>query len=147
MQAPLYFLSFDASNLPDIYPAHRVLTDGRKLGDVPAKEWATLPEISENPIGVGPYVLKEWVKGEKMVFEANPYFYGGAPKTKNLIVAFITPENAEAQLIGGQVDILDDTTLAGISETLKNAADAGAAKIIVDPSATWEYIDFNMFLP
>ncbi len=147
VQAPLYFLTFDATNLPDIYPAHLVLSDGRKLADVPASEWATLPEIAETPLGIGPYVLKEWVKGEKMVFEANPFYYGGEPKTKNLIVFFITAENAEAQLIGGQVDILDDTTLAGISETLKNAGDAGAVKIIIDPSATWEHIDFNMFLP
>lgn len=146
-QAPLYFLNFDPQGLPDIYPAHRVLSDGRKLADVPAKEWTTLPEIAENPIGVGPYVLKEWVKGEKMVFEANPYYFGGAPRTKNLVISFVTPENAEAQLIGGQVDILDFTTLVGVSETLKNAADAGKIQIIVDPSASWEHIDMNLFLP
>ena len=88
-QSPLYFLDLDASTLPDIYPAHRVLSDGRKLADVPAAEWTTLPEIAENPIGAGPYVLKEWVKGEKMVFEANPYYYGGAPKTKNIVISFV----------------------------------------------------------
>jgi ABC-type transport system substrate-binding protein len=146
-QAPLYFLAFDASYLPDIYPAHRVLSDGRTLADVPAAEWTTLPEIAENPIGVGPYVLKEWVKGEKMVFEANPYFYAGEPKTKNLVISFITPENAEAQLIGGQVDLLDFTTLVGVSEALVNAEAEGLIKLIVDPSASWEHIDYNLFLP
>ncbi len=146
-ESPLYFLAFDASTLPDIYPAHRVLSDGRTLADVPASEWTTLPEIAENPIGVGPYVLTEWVKGEKMVFAANPYYYGGAPKTPNLVIAFITPENAEAQLIGGQVDLLDFTTLVGVSETLKNAADEGAITLIIDPSASWEHIDYNLFLP
>jgi ABC-type transport system substrate-binding protein len=146
-QAPLYFLAFDASTLPDIYPAHRVLSDGRTLADVPPSEWTTLPEIAENPIGVGPYVLKEWVRGEKMVFEANPYYFAGEPKTKNLIIAFITPENAEAQLIGGQVDILDFTTLVGVSEALRDAEASGAIKIIIDPSASWEHIDYNLFLP
>ena len=146
-QSPLYFLSFDSSALPDIYPAHRVLSDGRKLGDVPAAEWTTLPEIAESPIGVGPYVITEWVKGEKMVFEANPYFYGGAPKTPNIVISFLAPENAEAQLIGGQVDILDFTTLVGVSEALKGAEEQGAIRIIVDPSASWEHIDFNLFLP
>ncbi len=146
-QAPLYFLAFDGSTLPDIYPAHRVLADGRKLADVPPSEWTTLPEIAENPIGVGPYVLKEWVKGEKMVFEANPHFYGGTPKTKNLVISFVSPENAEAQLLGGQVDILDNTTLVGVSETLKNAADQGLIRLIIDPSGSWEHIDYNLFLP
>ncbi len=146
-QAPLYFLAFDASTLPDIYPAHRVLSDGRLLADVPPSEWTTLPEIAENPIGVGPYVLKEWVRGEKMVFEANPFYFAGEPKTKNLIIAFITPENAEAQLIGGQVDILDFTTLVGVSEALRDAEAGGAIKVIIDPSASWEHIDYNLFLP
>jgi ABC-type transport system substrate-binding protein len=146
-QAPLYFLAFDGSTLPDIYPAHRVLADGRKLADVPASEWTTLPEIAESPIGVGPYVLKEWVKGEKMVFEANPFYYGGAPKTPNIVITFIASENAEAQLLGGQVDILDNTTLVGVSETLKNAADAGQITLMIEPSASWEHIDYNLFLP
>jgi peptide/nickel transport system substrate-binding protein len=114
---------------------------------VPAAEWTTLPEIAENPIGVGPYVLTEWVKGEKMVFEANPHYYAGEPKTKNLVISFITPENAEAQLIGGQVDILDFTTLVGVSEALVNAEAEGLIKLIVDPSASWEHIDYNLFLP
>ncbi len=126
------------------YPAHRVLSDGRKLADVPAKEYTTLPEIAENPIGVGPYVLKEWVKGEKMVFEANPYFYLGAPKTPNIVILFITSENAEAQLLGGQVDILDGTSLVGVTETLDAAAKEGKITIIVEPSATWEHIDLNL---
>jgi ABC-type transport system substrate-binding protein len=146
-QSPLYFLAFDSSTLPDINPAHRVLSDGRKLADVPPSEWTTLPEIAENPIGVGPYMITEWVKGEKMVFEANPYFYGGAPKTPNIVISFLAPENAEAQLIGGQVDILDFTTLVGVSEALKGAEEQGAIRIIVDPSASWEHIDFNLFLP
>jgi ABC-type transport system substrate-binding protein len=147
VQAPLYFLSFDPNSLPDLYPAHRVLSDGRRLADVPASEWTTLPEIAETPIGVGPYIIKEWVKGEKMVFEANPYYFLGEPATKNLVVAFITPENSEAQLIGGQLDILDHSTLVGVTEALKNASDAGKITIIVDPSATWEHIDFNLFVP
>ena len=36
-------------------------------------------------------MIKEWVKGEKMVFEANPYFFKGAPKTPNLVIAFVSP--------------------------------------------------------
>jgi ABC-type transport system substrate-binding protein len=146
-QAPLYFLAFDGSTLPDIYPAHRVLSDGRTLADVPAAEWTTLPEIAENPIGVGPYVLTEWVKGERMVFEANPYYYGGEPKTPNIVISFITPENAEAQLIGGQVDILDNTTLVGLSEALVNAEAEGLIRFVIAPSASWEHIDYNLFLP
>jgi ABC-type transport system substrate-binding protein len=82
-----------------------------------------------------------------MVFEANPYYYRGEPKTKNIILSFVTPENAEAQLLGGQVDILDDTTLVGVTEPLKAAADAGQIQTLVIPSGTWEHIDMQLSLP
>jgi ABC-type transport system substrate-binding protein len=146
VQDPLYFLTQFGS-----YPAHEVVESegpykGKTLAEVPAKDWATLPEIAEKPLGTGPYVIKEWVKGEKMVFEANPYWVFGEPKTKNIVIAFVTPENAEAQLLGGQVDILDSTTLVGVTDQLKSAADEGKIKLLVNPSATWEHIDINLFV-
>ncbi len=70
-------------------------------------------------------MITEWVKGEKIVLEAHPYWFGGTPKTPNMVISIVTPENAEAQLLGGQVDMLDSTTLAGVTETLDDAAKAG----------------------
>jgi ABC-type transport system substrate-binding protein len=145
-QDPLYFLA----PYTYYYPAHQVVESdgpnkGKTLAEVPAKDFATLPEIANSPMGIGPYVLTEWVKGEKMVFEANPYWALGEPKTKNIVISFVTAENAEAQLLGGQVDILDSTTLVGVTQTLKDAADAGTVKLLVNPSATWEHIDFSLF--
>ncbi len=66
-----------------------------------------------------------------------------APKTKNLVVKFVTAENAEAQLLTGEVDILDATTLAGLTQTLVDAEAAGKIKTLVIASATWEHIDIN----
>ncbi len=141
VQDPLYFRAPYY-----IYPSHRKLADGRMLADVPAKEWATLIEVAEMPIDIGPYILKEWVKGEKMVFEANPNYVLGEPKTKNLVIAFVSAENAEAQLLGGQVDLLGSETLAGLTETLANAEKEGKIKTAVIAGATWEHIDIGMFL-
>ncbi len=132
-------------------PAHQVIESegaykGKTLAEVPAKDWPTLPEIAEKPLGFGPYVLTEWVKGEKMVFEANPYYVLGAPKTQTIVISFITAENAEAQLIAGGVDVLDSTTLVGVTETLSKAAEEGKITLLVNPSATWEHIDFSLFV-
>lgn len=141
-QDPTYFVLSDFY----MYPAHRVLSDGRKLADVPAKEYATLPEIAQQPWGFGPYMVKEWVKGEKIVLEADPYWFGGKPATPNFTVAIVTPENAEAQLLAGQVDVLGSETLSGITETLDKAEKAGKVKNSVIPGGTWEHIDFNLFV-
>lgn len=146
VQDPTYFL-------PPIgwYASHRVIESegpykGKTLAEVAPKDWVTLAEIAENPIDVGPYMLVSWEKGVQMVFEANPNFYLGAPKTARIVIKFITPENAEAQLLGGEVDVLDGTTLTGVTETLRAAADEGKIIIFINPSATWEHIDFNLFI-
>ena len=146
VQDPLFFLA------PwGWYPAHRVIESespykGKTLAEVPAKDWGTLAEIAENPIDVGPYMITGWEKGVQMTYEANPYFYLGAPKTPKIVVKLITAENAEAQLLGGEVDVLDSTTLVGVTETLKAAADEGKIVLYAQPSATWEHIDMNLFV-
>jgi ABC-type transport system substrate-binding protein len=138
---PLYFTPIWGT-----YPAHRVIADGRVLADVPAAEWATLREISEAPIGWGPYMLVEWVKGEKLVYEPNPYWVFGAPKTPNFVIQIVTAEAAEALLLGGEVDMLDSTTLAGLSQALVDAETAGTVKTWTIAGGTWEHIDFALFI-
>jgi len=41
--------------------------------------------ISDNPNGTGPYKLVKWNRGDSVVFEANPDYWGEKAKTKNLI--------------------------------------------------------------
>ncbi|MGE5257375.1 MAG: ABC transporter substrate-binding protein, partial [Hyphomicrobiales bacterium] len=36
-------------------------------------------EVRQNPVGAGPYVLKEWVKGDRLVFVRNEKYYGDKP--------------------------------------------------------------------
>ncbi len=119
---------------------------GKTLADVPAKDWGTLKEVSESPIDVGPYMITDWKKGDSLTFEANPFYYLGKAKTAKIVVKIVAAENAEAQLLGDQVDVLDDTTLTGVSELLNKAATDGKIKVYAQPSATWEHIDFNLFL-
>jgi len=71
---------------------------------------------------------------------------GGAPKTPNIVIQVITPESQEALLLGGEVDILDAVTLAGLSQTIVDAETAGKIKTLILPSATWEHIDINLFI-
>ncbi|CAN5873713.1 ABC transporter substrate-binding protein [soil metagenome] len=141
-QSPTYYL-------PPIgdYPSHQKLADGRVLADVPAKEWQTLPEITEMPIGDGPYMITEWQKGQSMKLTVNPYFKP-APAIKNITVTFIPDTNtAVAQLISGDVDWLDTASLGGGPEvqTVLDATKEGKVQSQIVASPTWEHIDFNLF--
>jgi ABC-type transport system substrate-binding protein len=140
VQDPLYFVP-----IWGLYPAHQVISDGRALADVPAAEWATLPEVAEKPLAYGPYKLVEWVKGEKMVFAANEYWVGGAPASPNFVIQFVTAESAEALLLGGEVDILASESLAGLNETLKAAEAEGKIVTYTEAGGTWEHIDIQLF--
>ncbi|MBW2307170.1 MAG: hypothetical protein JRG73_09565 [Deltaproteobacteria bacterium] len=65
--------------------------------------------IAENPMGTGPYVFKEWKKGEKVVLEANPDYWGKKPSIKHVTFK-IVPEIAVqvADLITGKTHIVTD---------------------------------------
>ena len=143
VQWPLYY----AQPL-GAYPSHQVLADGRNLADVPAAEWATLPEIAEDPLSTGPYKLVEWEKGQRMVFEANENYYGGEPAIKNITIQFFDDtQQAVAQLLTGDVDVLGTETLgAGPEvETVLEAGREGNLQVETIASPTWEHIDMNLF--
>lgn len=53
----------------------------------------TSPEINRNPIGTGPYKLKEWVTGQKIVLEAFDDYFEGKPNIDK-VVARIIPDTA-----------------------------------------------------
>jgi ABC-type transport system substrate-binding protein len=127
-----------------------VLSDGRNLADVPAVEWATLPEIAETPLAWGPYYVAEWLKGQSITLAANPYYTMGTVATPNVIFTIVADTNqAVAQLIAGDVDYLDDSTLGAGAEvqTVIDAANStGAVMYNIAGSPTWEHLDMNMFV-
>ncbi len=130
-----------------IYPSHLKLADGRALADVPAKEWATLPEIAEKPLSWGPFQLTDWKKGQSITFTRNEY-YQPAPKLKTVVIQFFPDtQTAVAALLGGDVDWLEKATLGAGAEvqTALDAAKEGKINVELSPNPTWEHIDMNLF--
>lgn len=67
---------------------------------------ATHP-VNNRPVGTGPFVFKEWVRGSHVVLERNPnYWDPGKPHIDRLVVRFITdPAAAAAALESGDADL------------------------------------------
>ena len=58
-----------------------------------------------NPIGSGRYILKQWDKGQQVILEANPDYYGEAPKMKRVTILFMEEDAAFLAVQSGQVDV------------------------------------------
>lgn len=77
-------------------PKH--LLDGKDLND--------LSDFAQNPVGTGPFRLKEVVKGSHVLVEANPNYHWGPPKLKNIVFKILPDINTVmAQLRAGELDL------------------------------------------
>ena len=73
------------------------------VGIVP--EHAYGPDYGLNPIGSGRYIMKQWDKGQQIIFEANPDYYGKEVQMKKVTVVFMDEDAAFAAAKAGQVDL------------------------------------------
>jgi peptide/nickel transport system substrate-binding protein len=67
-----------------------------------------------SPVGSGPWKLKEWVRGDHMIFDANPDYFQGRPYLDRVIVKVIPDATvAFAALEKGDVDYFPFTGVIG----------------------------------
>ena len=62
--------------------------------------------LKSAPIGTGPFMLQEWVRGDRIILKKNPeYHVKGLPKLDRVVFRFIADPNAvQAALKAGDVD-------------------------------------------
>ena len=92
-------------------------------------------KMSEHPNGTGPYMVKEWVRGDHITLEANPNYWGEAPKNKTLIIRW-SAESA-ARLLELQ---------AGTADGIMAPSPDDYASITADPNLKlYPYSNGNVF--
>lgn len=64
------------TTIPQPWLAHLLSSSGFGLNSGPSLA-RDLKEIGENPIGSGPYVLKEWKRGDEIIFSRNDNYHWG----------------------------------------------------------------------
>jgi peptide/nickel transport system substrate-binding protein len=62
-------------------------------------------DLLSKPIGTGPYMVKEWVRGDHLTFVPNPYYWGEKPKNSQVI--FRWNKEAAARLLELQAGTVD----------------------------------------
>ena len=51
--------------------------------------------FNSNPVGTGPFKVKEWVRGDHLTLVPNDDYFLGKPKLQQIVVRFIPDENTE----------------------------------------------------
>ncbi|MBO0993749.1 ABC transporter substrate-binding protein [Bacillus sp. SD088] len=73
------------------------------MGIVP--EHAYNDSYNEHPIGSGPFELVQWNKGQQLIVQSNPYYYGKQPFFKKLTFIFLSEDAVFAAAKAGEVDV------------------------------------------
>jgi ABC-type transport system substrate-binding protein len=92
------------------------------------------------PNGTGPYKLAEWDTGNRLVFEANPSYWGEAPKAPNAELRW--SDNTAQRLVeleSGAVDGIDNPGREEISKIQGNSA----LQFLPRPAMNTFYIGMN----
>ena len=69
------------------------------------QDWSENDATKNHPIGSGPFKFVEYNQGQNMTLEANPDYFGGAPKLDKLILSIVPDDTTAMQaLINGDLD-------------------------------------------
>ncbi len=124
--APLVSLVLSAEDFP-ILPKH-LLATYPNFNDIP---------FDSQPIGSGPFVVKRWLRGDRVEMSANPFYFRGKPGIELLTIRFVADGNtAINQLRTGEADgFFDDLdtnnypmlrSVPGMRVTLTPLSEVGA---------------------
>jgi len=63
-------------------------------------------DVRQHPVGAGPYVVSEWVKGDRIVMVRNENYWGEKPTVEKIVWKIVPDDNTrEAMLRAGQIQV------------------------------------------
>jgi peptide/nickel transport system substrate-binding protein len=136
---------FDAM---DILPRH-LLEDPYQQGTL-AQAW-TLTTPPSQIAGMGPFRLKEYVPGQKLVLERNPYYWKVDSKHQRLPyldeLTFLFVPSEDAQLLrfeAGDTDLISRLSADNYLAIQKDASSRGFQLFDLGPSLDYNFLVFNL---
>jgi len=97
-------------------------------------------EIATHPVGTGPFAFQSQKSGDSITLEANPTYWGGAPKVLGVTFRFISePSTALSALQAGEIDWTDSIPAQRVAQ-LK---DDDSITLATTPSNDYWYLALN----
>ncbi|KAF0823076.1 oligopeptide ABC transporter substrate-binding protein [Cytobacillus firmus] len=76
-------------------------------GDISSKELPDSDQIRKNPIGIGPFKVKNIVPGEMIEFERFDDYWQGKPKLDGIVYKIIDGSLAQGLVQNGEIDVIE----------------------------------------
>ena len=115
-----------------------------------AQVW-TLTTAPSEIAGMGPFRLKEYAPGQKLVLERNPYYWkvdgskNRLPYLDELVFLFVGNEDAQTiRFQAGDTDIISRFSAENYALLSKEAASRGTELIDLGPSLEYNFLVFNL---
>ncbi|MCG8351513.1 MAG: peptide ABC transporter substrate-binding protein [Chloroflexales bacterium] len=104
-------------------------------------------DFDRNPVGTGPFVVKEWIAADHITFVPNPnYREAGKPYVDQIIFKIVpNPDVATEQLKAGQLDVVMNLRADQVA-TIEQANDPSLV-VMTSKAASVERVTFNLAQP
>lgn len=141
----------DSALLAKLAAPYLVVLDSKELAAHGAVSDATAKNsdkvgsyLDTATIGSGQYLLKEWKRNERLVFEANPKYWGEKPKFAQIVLLDVREAATQSQLLQrGDADVVMNLD----SDTAKSVENSSGVKISSSPSLNLIFIAINNKYP
>lgn len=109
----------------------------------------TNADANERPVGWGPFVLREWIRGERLTLTRNPNYFRaaeGLPYADQLVFRFgLTPEEILREIEAGRCHIGSQVTdFTALTPQLLAGQQAGTLAPQFAPDLVFEHLDFGI---
>ena len=124
-------------------------TSGAEPSLLPAHLLAKYPDLNHvaynsKPVGIGPFMVKEWQRGARVVLVRNPYYFRGEPKLQEIDDQLIADANtALTEMQAHELDLSFETPPNLYQEVLSMKDFVAWAQ----PAYVFRHIDFNLTSP
>ena len=131
-----------------ILPRH-LLENSYRQGTLP-QTW-TLTTPASQIAGMGPFRLKEYVPGQKLVLERNPYYWKAdrrhqrLPYLDELVFIFVPSEDAQVlRFAGGETDMITRLSADNYNALQKDTASRAFQLFDLGPGLDYNFLFFNL---
>jgi peptide/nickel transport system substrate-binding protein len=110
-----------------------------------AARYASLDRSSldTDPVGLGPFRLSRWIRGERLEFTRNPYYWRGPAASARLVVRIVPSDST--RLLMARTGELDEIEVTGLAAG--TAAQTSGLRLVATTTNIVDYLQCNLHTP